>query len=135
MRTFSTIVVLCSVVACLGACGGKAPSAPANLHYQRIVLSPLAVEQPLLEGPPQTAGMRSGRVVLQQGKTMSRHSTRSSEEFLIFLKGSARVQLGDDTLIVNAGEALYIPPQTYHELHNDNAEECRYIYVVAPAHH
>ena len=135
MRTLFTIFVLCGVAFCLDACGGKTPTVPVNLHYQRIVLSPYSVEQPLLEGPPQTAGMHSGRVVLLPGKSMSRHSTRSNEEFLIFQKGSARVLVGDDTLIVNAGETLYIPPQTYHELHNDNQEEVRYIYVVASARH
>ncbi len=31
---------------------------PEGLRYRRIVLSPEAVPQPLLEGPPQTAGMR-----------------------------------------------------------------------------
>ncbi len=133
MRKVATILILCGAVFCFGACGGKPAGMPANLHYQHIVLTPLAAEQALLEGPPQTAGMRSGRVVLLPGKMMAKHSTRNSEEFLIFLKGSARVLLGDDTLHVGAGETLYIPPQTYHELLNDGQEECRYIYVVAPA--
>ncbi len=106
---------------------------PANLHYQRFLLSPDPVYQPLLVGPPQTGGMRSGRVVLLPGKAMERHSTKDNEEILIFLKGTARVVLGTETITMDEGQALYIPPQTEHEIHNDGPGESRYIYTVAPA--
>jgi len=107
-------------------------NAPANLHYQRIVLSPEPVEQPLLTGPPQTGGMRSGRVVLKPGEDMHRHSTENNEELLVFLSGKARVLLGNETLTMEAGQVLYIPPRTEHALHNDGPDELRYIYTVAP---
>ncbi len=106
---------------------------PANLHYQRFLLSPDPVYQPLLIGPPQTGGMRSGRVVLLPGKEMERHSTKDNEEILIFLKSNGRVVLGTETITMEENQALYIPPQTEHEIHNDGPAELRYIYTVAPA--
>ena len=127
-RRLEPLIAL-SVVGC-----AIAPAAPARvgLHYQRIVLSPEAVEQPLLQGPPQTAGLRSGRVVLKPGEHMHRHSTGAHEELLVFLQGRAQVLVGSETLEVAAGQVLYIPPQTDHELHNEGPDELRYIYTVAP---
>ena len=108
------------------------PSGQAHLAPVRIALAPESVEQRLLSGPPQTAGMRSGRVVLAPGAAMHRHSTEENEEVLLFLQGQVRVVLGSEPLVMEAGQVLYIPPQTEHELHNEGAEEARYIYLVAP---
>ena len=124
-------IVLCTATLCLGACTRGTQTTPAILHYQRIVLSPEPVEQALLTGPPQTGGMRSGRVVLKAGEDMHRHSTENNEELLVFLQGKARVLLGNETLTMEAGQVLYIPPQTEHALHNDGPDELRYIYTVA----
>lgn len=129
MKGLLTTIIL---LAGLGL-AGCAASVPAHLQHQRIVLSPEPVTQLLLTGPPQTAGMRSGRVVLKPGQEMHRHSTKNNEEILIFLQGKARVILGQQPVAVEAGQALYIPPQTEHEVHNDGSEELRYIFTVAPA--
>ena len=43
--------------------------------------------QQLLDGKPQTDGMRSGRVFLEPGKSIGEHSTRAHEEILVFLAG------------------------------------------------
>jgi mannose-6-phosphate isomerase-like protein (cupin superfamily) len=130
-RTFK-LIGLCVAILCFCACTAGRQTAPANLHYQCIVLSPDAIEQPLLTGPPQTGGMRSGRVVLKAGEDMHRHSTENNEELLVFLQGKARVLLGNEMVMAEAGQVLYIPPQTEHQLHNDGAGELRYIYTVAP---
>ena len=52
-----------------------------------IELSNKPEYQPLLEGVPQTCGMRSGRVYLAPGETCGQHSTEDHEEMLIFLFG------------------------------------------------
>ena len=132
MRLSGLVVVLaCGVLA---SCATKtlAPS-HTDRHYLRVALSPDPVEQPILTGPPQTGGMYSGRVVLKAGEMMNSHSTNTHEELLVFLQGKATVLLGRETLTLSAGEVLYIPPQTLHELYNDGPEELRYIYTVAPA--
>ena len=117
----------------LGGCASTATKPSIALHYQQIVLSPQPIEQTLLGGPPQTAGMRSGRVVLKAGEHMHRHSTNGNEELLLFLQGKARVVLGSDVVDIEAGQVLYIPPHIEHEVHNDGQAELWYIYTVAPA--
>jgi mannose-6-phosphate isomerase-like protein (cupin superfamily) len=76
--------------------------------------------------------MRSGRVVLKAGEDMHRHSTQGNEELLVFLEGKARVVLGAETVTMEAGQVLYIPPQVEHEVHNDGPALLQYIYTVAP---
>jgi mannose-6-phosphate isomerase-like protein (cupin superfamily) len=131
--TTATFVGLLMGVTILGGCAAPtAPAAPRGA-WKKIALSPAAEYQPLLTGPPQTGGMRSGRVVLKAGEEMHRHSTEGNEELLVFLRGEARVLLEQESVTARAGEVLYIPPHTAHEVHNDGTEELAYIYTVAPA--
>jgi len=89
--------------------------------------------QRILEGRPQTRGMRSGRVYLEAGKACGQHSTKNHEELLVFLAGEGEVQIGEsDRLIVGAGKLAYIPPQTLHDVHNTGTGPLAYIYCVAP---
>ncbi len=132
MGRCANLVALC-VALCGGACATPRQAVTADLHYQRMVLSPEPVEQPLLTGPPQTAGMRSGKVALEPGGHMHRHSTDRNEELLVFLQGKARVVIGAEMVLMAAGQVLYIPPQTEHEVHNEGPGVLTYVYTVAPA--
>lgn len=133
MRHELAILRLPVVALSLAGCGATARQLPPNLHHFKIALDAAPVTQMLLTGPPQTAGMRSGRVVLKTGQAMHRHSTKLNEEILVFLQGKARVVLGSEPVMMEAGQILYVPPQTEHEVHNDSPDELRYIFTVAPA--
>jgi quercetin dioxygenase-like cupin family protein len=88
---------------------------------------------PLLEGPPMTRGMRSGRVALQAGETCGEHTTGAHEEFIIVLEGRGQgLAKGRDPVALEAGQALYVPPHTVHNMKNVDAPIFRYVYVVAP---
>lgn len=90
--------------------------------------------QRLLEGRPQTWGMRSGRVFLEAGKSCGQHSTKNHEELLVFLAGEGYLQIGEkERLAVGAGKVAYIPPETLHDVHNTGSGPLAYIYCVAPA--
>ena len=90
--------------------------------------------QKLLDGRPQTCGMRSGRVYLAAGEACGQHSTKQHEELLVFLAGRGEVMIGDnDRLSVGAGKVAYIPPNTLHDVKNTSTEPLAYIYCVAPA--
>lgn len=90
--------------------------------------------QRILEGKPQTHGMRSGRVYLEPGKACGQHSTKNHEELLVFLTGQGELALGNgDRLAVGAGKAAYIPPETLHDVQNTGTGPLAYIYCVAPA--
>lgn len=90
--------------------------------------------QPLLNGKPQTCGMRSGRVYLTQGESCGEHTTGDHEEILVFLSGQGRSLVGPDKQVLEAGagKVLYIPPNTLHNIENPNKDPLVYIYCVAP---
>ena len=90
--------------------------------------------QRILEGKPQTLGMRSGRVYLEPGAACGQRSTKQHEELLVFLAGQGELHIGDDDrFAVGAGKTAYIPPETLLDVRNTGAEPLAYIYCVAPA--
>jgi len=98
----------------------------------KVKLSEAEVYQQILEGRPRSCGMRSGRQALAPGIACGRHSTGAHEEVLVILRGDGAVRMtGKDEFAVHAGEVLYVPPHTEH---NVTAGEggLRYVYVVAP---
>jgi len=94
-----------------------------NAEYQR-----------LLDGQPQTCGMRCGRVYLKAGQTCGQHSTAGHEETLVFLSGRGELLVGEEKrLAVGQGKISYIPPNTVHDVKNTGTKPLIYIYCVAPA--
>lgn len=89
--------------------------------------------QKLLDGEPQTWGMRAGRVFLQPGQSCGQHSTKQHEELLVFLSGQGLLVIAEqDSLDVGQGKVSYIPPSTVHDVKNTGTEPLVYIYCVAP---
>ena len=89
--------------------------------------------QKLLDGKPQTRGMRSGRVYLPPNQACGQHSTKNHEELLVFLSGQGELMIGEeDCFQVGRGKVSYIPPQTLHDVKNTGNEPLIYIYCVAP---
>jgi mannose-6-phosphate isomerase-like protein (cupin superfamily) len=89
--------------------------------------------QKLLDGRPQTCGMRSGRVYLSPNQACGQHSTKNHEELLVFISGSGELFIGDkDNFQVGRGKVTYIPPHTAHNVKNTGTEPLIYIYCVAP---
>jgi mannose-6-phosphate isomerase-like protein (cupin superfamily) len=89
---------------------------------------------PLLQGIPQTAGMRSGFVRLKPQGVVGWHTTGQNEEALVVLhgRGEARVA-GQPARAIEAPMLVYIPPATRHNVANTGNEPLEYVYVVAPA--
>lgn len=89
---------------------------------------------PLLNGAPQTAGMRSGFVRLQPGTSVGWHSTGQNEESLVILHGAGEALIdGQPARKFSAQQLVYIPPATRHNVTNTGNELLDYVYVVAPA--
>ena len=89
--------------------------------------------QKLLDGKPQTYGMRSGRVYLSPGQACGLHSTKDREELLVFLSGKGELIIGQNNRFqVGKGKVSYIPPQTEHDVKNTGSEPLVYVYGVAP---
>jgi len=91
-------------------------------------------ECPLLQGAPQTAGMRSGFVRLNPGESVGWHTTGENEESLVVLcgRGEARIE-GQPARAFAAPALVYVPPATRHNVANAGQELLEYVYVVSPA--
>ncbi len=88
----------------------------------------------MLQGPPQTTGMRSGFVRLKPGDTVGWHTTGHNEESLVVLRGQGEALIdgqGKRTFVAPA--FAYIPPGTRHNVSNTGQEILEYVYIVAPA--
>ena len=89
---------------------------------------------PLLQGVPQTAGMRSGFVRLKPRATVGWHTTGKNEEALVILRGQGEALIdGQERQAFVAPAFVYIPPATRHNVANTGTEPLEYVYVVAPA--
>ena len=88
----------------------------------------------LLSGPPETVTMRSGRVILNPGKSVGKHSTGANEEILVILEGDGEMQIaGGTTLQLTKSVVAYCPPNTEHDVLNTGTGILRYVYIVARA--
>ena len=89
---------------------------------------------PLLQGAPQTTGMRSGHVRLKPGATVGWHTTGKNEEALVILHGQGEALIeGQAKRTFVAPAFAYIPPATRHNVSNTGKDLLEYVYVVAPA--
>ena len=106
----------------------SSPSEPLT-----IALSCSSGYCPLLEGSPQTVGMRSGLVRLAPGEAVGWHSTGQHEEVLVILHGCGQASIkGRASRPLAAPMLAYIPPATEHNVENTGTGWLEYVYVVAP---
>lgn len=88
---------------------------------------------PLLQGAPQTAGMRGGLVRLKPWEAVGWHTTGPHEECLVILRGSGEAQVeGRKPMPIASRMMVYIPPSTRHNVQNTGRDLLEYAYVVAP---
>lgn len=140
MRVKGTIVAM--VFACvaggifIGGCakGQVGFARPTEKKVSVIELKNDVGRQELLQGKPQTYGMRSGRVHLRAGESIGQHSTKGNEEIIVFISGNGAALIGQEESMfeVGQGKVCYIPPQTIHNIKNTGTEPLVYIYCVAP---
>ena len=105
-----------------------------------MAMKPFTVEindmddfQKLFDGPPNTVGFHSGKVVLKPGQSIGKHNTKRYEEILIVLEGKGQT-LSKNTppLDLSKSTIAYIPPHTEHNVKNTGNSNLVYIYIVAP---
>ena len=88
--------------------------------------------QSLLGGPPQTAGMEAGVIVLAPSKSVGKHSTKNFEEMLVILSGTGKLKItGGTSLVLKKNVVTYCPPNTEHDVVNTGKTPLRYIYIAA----
>jgi len=113
-----------------------ATPASSQTPKPQLLTMPLACSQadcPLLQGAPQTAGMRNGFVRLKPGAAVGWHTTGKNEEALVILHGQGEALIdGQARQPFTAPALVYIPPATRHNVANTGKELLEYVYVVAP---
>jgi len=125
---------LLSIAAGLLLATAPLSSQTANPQPLTVPLQGAQADRPLLEGVPQTTGMRSGFVRLQPGATVGWHTTGKNEEALVILHGQGEALIdGQANKPFVAPAFVYIPPATRHNVENTGKEPLEYVYVVAPA--
>ena len=62
----------------------------------------------------QTDGLTVGRVLIKKGKSNPRHRHNLSEEVLHLLRGRLEHSVGEDKVVLEAGDTLRIPPGVFH---------------------
>jgi len=88
----------------------------------------------VLSGPPETASMKSGLVILQPDHSVGKHTTGHHEEVLVVLEGQGIMMFkGGSNVPVEANHAVYCPPETEHDVKNTGSSPLRYVYIVADA--
>jgi mannose-6-phosphate isomerase-like protein (cupin superfamily) len=88
----------------------------------------------LLQGTPQTAGMRSGLVRLKAGESIGEHTTGKNEESLVVLRGQGEARIeGHPAIAFTAPALVYIPSASRHNVVNSGSDRLEYVFVVAPA--
>ena len=76
---------------------------------------------------------RSGCVILREGESIGEHSTDSAEELLIILNGKGELFIEkSEKLNFEKNAAIYIPPNTIHDIKNVGRGILKYIFFSCP---
>ena len=88
----------------------------------------------ILEGPPSNYALKSGLVQLKEGESIGEHSTEQKEELLVIISGKGVAYIeGVKPIEFTAGNAVYIPPKTKHDIKNTGDSVLKYVFTVTSA--
>jgi mannose-6-phosphate isomerase-like protein (cupin superfamily) len=79
-----------------------------------------------------TAEQSLAEATLEPDQATERHYHRATEEIYFVLKGSGRMEVDGDSRIVRPGDAVLIPPGTWHTLDNNGSSELRILCCCSP---
>jgi len=133
VRVLRAGALLAVAAAALAVVRGDAAS--QNLRAPSVSYLDLAAGGPtdVLGGPPATAGVRSGYVVLAPSQGVGQHSTEENEEVVVVFAGTGELRYrGRPSIALHPGAVAYNPPRTTHDVVNTGTVPLRYLYVVAP---
>jgi mannose-6-phosphate isomerase-like protein (cupin superfamily) len=83
--------------------------------------------------PIQAANFSMGNVTLEPNGGQVPWHNQEQEEIYFILEGSAEMCLGEERTVLQAGQAVYIPSQVFHQLTNTGGAPCRMLYCYGPA--
>ncbi len=79
-----------------------------------------------------TQAQSLAEATLEPGQATERHHHRASEEIYLVTKGSGELELDGEKRRVRPGDAVLIPPGTWHTLDNDGTSELTILCMCSP---
>jgi mannose-6-phosphate isomerase-like protein (cupin superfamily) len=83
--------------------------------------------------PIQATNFSLGHVTLEPDGGQVPWHQQDQEEIYFIVEGTGEMCLGSERTTVHAGQAVYIPPQVFHQLTNTGSAPMRMIYCYGPA--
>jgi mannose-6-phosphate isomerase-like protein (cupin superfamily) len=83
--------------------------------------------------PIQASAFSLGYVVLEPDGGQVPWHNQEQEEVYFVVEGSAEMCLGEERQTLTSGQAVYIPPQVFHQLTNIGGTPLTMIYCYGPA--
>jgi mannose-6-phosphate isomerase-like protein (cupin superfamily) len=83
--------------------------------------------------PIKAKGFCMGYVTLEPGGGQVPWHNHEQEEVYFIVRGTAEACVGEEYRMVAAGQALYVPSMTFHQLTNIGTEPMIMLYTYAPA--
>ena len=81
-----------------------------------------------------TTGQTLGRVLIAKGQNNPRHRHNRCEEVLYLLRGKLRHTVGEESVILEAGDSLLIPAGVFHNAFSIGEEDADMIVAYPTAH-
>jgi quercetin dioxygenase-like cupin family protein len=78
-------------------------------------------------------GTTLGRVVIRAGQSNPRHRHNRCEEVLYLMRGRLRHTVGDDAVVLEAGDTLLVPAGVFHNAVNIGDEDADMIVAYSSA--
>jgi mannose-6-phosphate isomerase-like protein (cupin superfamily) len=86
----------------------------------------------LLDASSGTTNQSLAEAELAPGQATQRHYHARSEEIYVLLEGSGRIEVDGDESAVGPGDAILIPPGSWHQI-EAGGEGLRFLCCCAPA--
>jgi mannose-6-phosphate isomerase-like protein (cupin superfamily) len=105
----------------------EAPSLVTAAPFERelkVLLSPLLQEK--------VQGFSVGMTLLPPGNATSDHVHDNEVEAWLIISGEGEAKLGAEKKRVSPETAIFVPPNTSHQLVNTGSEELRMFWVYSP---
>ena len=83
--------------------------------------------------PIQARNFAMGFVTLEPDGGQVPWHNQDQEEIYFIIEGTGEMCLGNEKQVLSSGQAVYVPPQVFHQITNTGSTPLRMIYGYAPA--
>jgi mannose-6-phosphate isomerase-like protein (cupin superfamily) len=83
--------------------------------------------------PIQAKNFCMGHVTLESGGGQVPWHNHEQEEVYFIVRGTGEACMGEERIVLTAGQAMHVPAKVFHQLTNIGTEALTMVYVYAPA--